>query len=296
MASLDAVLKLSLDELRMQMLATQVAFGFQFQSLFQDRLDVGRPPIQIAAFCGLVFIVLTSGLLITVPAVHRIADHGAATERIRRLTSLAARVALLTLSVSLAATLFVAVETEFGLRAAWIAATSMALATVLAWQIWGMVLGRPRARRSAMREHTKLHDKIDYALTEARVMLPGAQALLGFQLLVILTKAFETLPDSARVVHFVALACVALAIVLLIAPAAIHRIAFDGEDDERFLRLASRLVTVALIPLALGISTELYVATTRLLPGSSVPLWTGAIGLGCLLGLWYVVPFALRES
>jgi hypothetical protein len=296
MASLDPVLKLSLDELRMQMLVTQVAFGFQFQSLFQDRLDVGRPPIQSAAFCGLVFIVLTLGLLITVPAVHRIADHGAATERIRRLTSLSTRVALLTLSVSLAATLFVAVETEFGLRAAWIAATSMALATTLAWQVWGMVLGRQRARRSVMREHAKLHDKIDYALTEARVMLPGAQALLGFQLLVILTKAFETLPDSARVVHFVALACVALAIVLLIAPAAIHRIAFDGEDDERFLRLASRVVTVALIPLSLGISTELYVATTRLLPGSSVPLWTSAVGLCCLLGLWYAVPFALRKS
>jgi hypothetical protein len=25
------------------------------------------------------------------------------------------------------------------------------------------------------------HDKIDYVLTEVRVMLPGAQALLGFQ-------------------------------------------------------------------------------------------------------------------
>jgi hypothetical protein len=142
----------------------------------------------------------------------------------------------------------------------------------------------------------KLHDRIDYALTEARVMLPGAQALLGFQLLVILTKAFETLPDAARLTHFAALACVALAIILLIAPAAIHRVAFDGEDDERFLRIGSRIITLALIPLSFGVSTELYVATTRLLPDSPAPLWAAVIGLGCLLGLWYVLPFVLRRS
>jgi hypothetical protein len=29
---------------------------------------------------------------------------------------------------------------------------------------------------------TDVHDKIRHALTEARVVLPGAQALLGFQL------------------------------------------------------------------------------------------------------------------
>jgi hypothetical protein len=297
MASLDSLLKVSLDELRMQMLGTQVAFGFQFQSLFQDRLDLARASIRIAAFAGLTFVVLTLGLLIAAPAVHRIAEGGGATERTRRLTSQSARIALLTLSVSLAATLFVAVETEFGPRAAWIAALLAALASVAAWQVWGMVLRhRPVERRGVTEVHTKLHDKIDYALTEVRVMLPGAQALLGFQLLVILTKSFETLPDHARTAHFVALASVALAIVLLIAPAAIHRIAFAGDDDERFLRLASRIIALALIPLSFGISTELYVATTRLFPDSSAPLWTASIGLCCLLGLWYAVPFALRGS
>jgi len=296
MASLNSLLKVSLDELRMQMLATQVAFGFQFQSLFQDRLDVSRAPIQVAAFVGLVFIVLTLGLMIAAPAIHRVAEGGATTERMRRLTSKTARVGLLTLSISLAATLFVAIETELGLRAAWIAAAAAALATLLVWQLWGMALRRGPVTRHAMSEaHTKLHDKIDYALTEARVMLPGAQALLGFQLLVILTKAFETLPDHARIAHLAALACVALAVILLIAPAAIHRIAFDGEDDERFFRIASRILMLALLPLSLGVATELYVATTRLLPDSPVPLWTAAIGLCCLLSLWYIAPFALRK-
>jgi hypothetical protein len=38
---------------------------------------------------------------------------------------------------------------------------------------------------------TSLHTKIEQMLTEARVILPGVQALLGFQFVVMLTKAFD---------------------------------------------------------------------------------------------------------
>src|SRR5262249_27239404 len=151
---------------------------------------------------------------------------------------------------------------QFGRDAGAVAAVLTAVVGIVAWQCWGMFLRRkaaptPRRCRLMQRTRTNLHDRIDYVLTESRVMLPGAQALLGFQLLVPLTKAFETLPESAQSVHFVALSFVALAVVLLIAPAAVHRIAFQGGDDERFLRLASRVVTSALVPLALGVASEL---------------------------------------
>ena len=39
-----------------------------------------------------------------------------------------------------------------------------------------------------------LQAKIEQLLTEARVVLPGAQALFGFQLAIVLTRAFERLP------------------------------------------------------------------------------------------------------
>jgi hypothetical protein len=47
------------------------------------------------------------------------------------------------------------------------------------------------------------------------MILPGAQALLGFQLLVVLTQAFEKLPTHSKVMHAVALGLVALCTVLL---------------------------------------------------------------------------------
>jgi hypothetical protein len=79
--------------------------------------------------------------------------------------------------------------------------------------------------------------QIDQMLTEARVILPGSQALLGFQLAIVLTQAFDRLPSTVKVVHGAALLFVALSIVLLMAPAAYHRIVFKGEDSEEFLRI-----------------------------------------------------------
>ena len=38
----------------------------------------------------------------------------------------------------------------------------------------------------------KLKDKVDDALTEARVVLPGAQALLGFQFAAMLAPGFRS--------------------------------------------------------------------------------------------------------
>src|SRR5712672_57448 len=92
-------------------------------------------------------------------------------------------------------------------------------------------------------EQTELHEKIDAMLTEARVILPGAQALLGFQLAIVLTEAFEKLPLPVKLTHGAALIFVALSTVLLIAPAAYHRIVYAGEDSDAFHRIGSRFVT-----------------------------------------------------
>ena len=57
---------------------------------------------------------------------------------------------------------------------------------------------------------TPLDVRVEQMLTEARVMLPGAQALLGFQLAIPLTQGFEGLPEISKIVHTLALCCVAL--------------------------------------------------------------------------------------
>jgi hypothetical protein len=86
---------------------------------------------------------------------------------------------------------------------------------------------------------TPLKTKIEQMLTEARVIIPGGQALLSFQFVCTFTKSFNELPHSVQYLHAAALCAVALSVLLLMTPAAVHRIAFQGEDDASFFRIGS---------------------------------------------------------
>src|SRR5205823_10297737 len=63
---------------------------------------------------------------------------------------------------------------------------------------------------------------------EARMVLPGIQALFGFQLIAAFNTRFTELELADRAVHLSALILVALAIALIMTPAAYHRICEPG--------------------------------------------------------------------
>src|SRR5260370_34389891 len=107
---------------------------------------------------------------------------------------------------------------------------------------------------------TPLHVKIEQLLTEARVGLPGAQALFGVQLAIMLTRAFEQLPKASIGVHAASLFLVVLAVIMLMAPAPYHRIVYAGEDTEDMYRVGSALVIAATLPLGLVLAGDVYVA------------------------------------
>jgi len=131
-------------------------------------------------------------------------------------------------------------------------------------------------------------------LTEARVLLPGAQALLGFQLSILLTEGFARLPQSSKIVHSAALLSIALAVILLMAPAAFHRITFHGASTERMHRLGSGLLLTAAVPLALGIVLEMYVAVTKALDTPALGVAAALVAAGVLTGLWLLAPLLIR--
>ena len=62
-----------------------------------------------------------------------------------------------------------------------------------------------------------LEARIVQGLTELRVVLPGAQALFGFQVIAVLTDRFGELSTASQAIHAASMGSVAIAIVLLIA-------------------------------------------------------------------------------
>jgi Family of unknown function (DUF6328) len=297
---LQAALKISLDELRMQMLGVQVLFGFQFQGLFQDGFPTLTSCGRMVDAAGLALMVVALGVMIAIPCQHRLVEGGEDTVRIYRASEQYAKLALLPLAGAIGCDVFVATGRPFGLRLGTAIAVLTFAIAVGAWYGLGVGLRRHWAVHDIevpMKEtHTPLDAKIEQMLTEARVILPGAQALLGFQLIVMMTKAFDELPLAVRAAHLIALVSLALTIILLISPAAIHRITFAGTDDQRVHSTGSVLITMALLPLACAISCDLWVALNKLFGAGLVAL-TGAMAtFVVLVSLWYLLPLLLRRA
>ena len=291
-------LMIALDETRMLMMGSQILFGFQFESIFQPLTEHASGTAHALHALGLLLMAACLTLLIAVPIQHRLAEHGEATGRVVRLATTLTSWALLPLGLALGADLVIVLERTLGLGAAAAVAAVMISVAFTAWYASGLVLRQVRNEEvkqvnpSAV-EKTDLVTKIEQMLTEARVILPGAQAMLGFQFIVMLTPAFEKLDDTSKLMHIAALICGLGTVILLMAPAAIHRIAFAGDAAERMLKIGSVLVSVALLPLSLSISADIYVAIGYI--AESPALGTvAAIGvLITQLLVWYAWPFAM---
>ena len=293
---LSRKIKTALGESRLLILGAQVLFGFQFNGVFQE-LFGELPPLTKAIQCvGLALLVLTIGLLIAPSMRHRIVEGGEASGGALNFAASVMDWALAPFAAALALDVFIATERVGGPGwGALVGAGAFGLALLFWYVLEFLLRKKERAMSEEARESTPLPDKVEQLLTESRVVLPGAQALLGFQLTVTLTRAFQELPFESKAAHVVALCCVAFAVILLMAPAAFHRISFAGEDDPAFLRLGSAFVIAAPAPLAAAIALDTYVAVRRALDSSSTALILAACALLVLLGLWYGYPLLRRR-
>jgi hypothetical protein len=297
-SELASRLKTSLDELRMQVLGAQVLLGFQFQSLFQARFQQAVMSVRAVAAIGLVAICISLAGLIAPPAQHRLVEQGDASARILRIANRCAEVSLGLLALALGSDVYVAASLQGSSHPSGLACAAI-LVSVGMWFGVGLLWRESKVKQGKQmieREEVDIHTKIEQMLTESRVILPGAQAMLGFQLIVTMTDAFDEMAARAKNMHFVALGAVILSVVLLIAPAAVHRLSFAGRDDRRFHRIGSRLITAALVPLAAGIALDLSVATWRLSTSASAAIWGGVGIFSILIGVWYVWPLSLRGT
>jgi hypothetical protein len=143
---------------------------------------------------------------------------------------------------------------------------------------------------------TPLKTKIEQLLTEARLIIPGGQALFGFQFIAMLTSGFDRLPEMAKVVHAAALCLIGINVIVMMTPAALHRLSFGGEDSPRFLRMGSALVTIGPAFLAAGVSAEIYVVFLKALSSARIAMTVSIAAAIVLAALWYVWPLALRRS
>jgi hypothetical protein len=139
-------------------------------------------------------------------------------------------------------------------------------------------------------DHSKrlpLAKQVEYLLEECRIVLPGLQVLFGFQLAVVFSDRFPTvLAHQQQVLHLLAMALVAVAIAVIMTPAAYHRQAEPQEASEGFVLLSTWLL------LAVAICLEFYLIAQIVLDGAAA--WIAGALFALFALLWLVLPRVAR--
>jgi hypothetical protein len=128
-------------------------------------------------------------------------------------------------------------------------------------------------------------------LEECRTVVPGMQALFGFQLIAVFSTAFkEVVSFAERVLHLAALLLVAVAIALVMAPAALHRQSEPMSVSRGFIATSSRFLMASMVPLAAGICLDVYVIARVILGTIAGALTVSILLLGVFVVCWRVIP------
>jgi hypothetical protein len=298
MPSIEARLKDLLDETRLAMLGTQLLMGLQYRAAFSPGFDRLPPAFRWLDGVALLLILMTAALLLAIPPFHQIAEGGHATDRMLARASGSLKIALLPLALALGMDGAIGLVSSTGPEWASVAGAAFVVAALSAWYALPLLSAAHRQQREERMEDKKqsLEARIVQALTELRVVLPGAQALFGFQFTAVLTESFERLPPTSRAVHLVSLGLVAIAVIMLIAPASYHRIAAGGNAEEGVLRCAVAMMLPAEGLIALGLVGDAYV-TVRMISESHVLALSLAVAAAFgFMAILYAYPLASRRS
>jgi DMSO reductase anchor subunit len=145
-------------------------------------------------------------------------------------------------------------------------------------------------------EPLKLNEEVTHILEECRMVLPGIQALFGFQLVAVFNTSFrEVLSFREQCLHLGAIACSAVAVALVMAPAAMHRIGEPRSVSRRLVDAATRLLEIGMVPLMLGICTDFYLIARVTLHRARLSAVLALMLLAMFVGLWLLVPRWHRE-
>jgi hypothetical protein len=140
-------------------------------------------------------------------------------------------------------------------------------------------------------ETLSLTKAAQYLLEECRMVLPGMQALFGFQLVTVFNQAFsEKLAKPEQLLHLLALGLVAVAIALVMTPAAIHRRSGPFHVTAKFVYSSTRLILVSMFPLLIGICIDFYLIARVITKSHPLALLFAFVVLIVFVMLWFVYP------
>jgi hypothetical protein len=144
-------------------------------------------------------------------------------------------------------------------------------------------------------EDQRLNRNLNELLQELRVSQAGVQILFGFLLSIAFTERYAASGMVVRVIHLGTVMCAAVAVALLTAPAAWHRILFRQGRRRELVQAADRFALFGLAFLSVAM-TGTIVVLAEVVGGAGVAIVLGAVAAVVFVALWFVLPQRYRRS
>jgi hypothetical protein len=133
-------------------------------------------------------------------------------------------------------------------------------------------------------------------LSELRILLPGAQMLVAFLIILPFNSGFSQIQRGEKLIYLATFLCSVCSLILFAAPAAQHRLQRPLRDRVRFKETATRLIVVGLVPLSLAIILATHLVIAQVLAERWVA-WTAAAVVTVLIaGIWWLGPLVGRAA
>jgi hypothetical protein len=295
MARINDDIASELSELRTMVLGAQIFLGFQYEAVFMPRFAEAAAANGELALIGLGGLVATVIVLVAPTSHHRLAERGEATTAQSRFAGASLCIGAFLFALSLGA------DTAFAVGVivpdVIPIAVLTSLAALIAWFGVEFAMRRHKPRRETPKEElVSLKDQVGQLMSEGRIVLPGVQALLGFQLAAYLSDGFAKLSSAAQKTHDAGLALLLASMILLMAPAPFHRIADHGEPSKRTAVFGVWMIMSGLGCLALALAADLSVATEAITHDAERARTVGIIAAIAALAIWFAYPLWKRRA
>jgi len=140
-------------------------------------------------------------------------------------------------------------------------------------------------------EKIPLSEAVTHLLEECRMVLPGIQALFGFQLIVVFNPTFqEKLSLIERGLHLTAIGLIVIAIAMVMAPAAYHRQRDPESISETFIFIATRLLLFSMFPLMIALGLEFFLVARMITNRLALSIVRALVVMSIFATLWSLLP------
>jgi len=131
-------------------------------------------------------------------------------------------------------------------------------------------------------------------LSEMRILLPGAQMLTAFLIILPFNGGFARIVHSEKLLFLATFVLSLTSLVLLSAPAVQHRMMRPLKDRARFKRVATKLMVSGSLTLAIALvlGTDLVISEVF---GAMVGLITSGLVALLILVVWWWMPKYLKK-